>query len=190
MSIKKNAKKMVDAVRNNNKHLVKVLKVENGVEKIIFERIKQAASPTISFSGTTNNQKTVTYKNGDNVAGTLWYRLGNSGSYTSYPVGVGGTRVVTYTGTAGIPFTVYCYFTAIGKSDSQTINATSQYYKQTIAKWVAISLPLGSSYNLYASSGASMPNSSYLPNPLNHPLGTIGLVVDDTLINYQYYKIE
>lgn len=90
--------------------------------------IPKAATPSISSSGTTSGASTVTYKNTDNVAGTLWYRRGNE-SWVSYAVSAGGTRSVTYYGTAGSGFYTYCYFVASGKSQSDTRSAYSAYYQ-------------------------------------------------------------
>jgi uncharacterized protein YdhG (YjbR/CyaY superfamily) len=44
-------------------------------------------------------------------------------------------------------------------------------------------------YTVSASSGANAPNSSYLPNPEDYQVGTVGLVYDDTIINPVYYEV-
>ena len=130
MAIKRNlTKNLVDAVRNTNKHLIKVVKVEAGVEKIIFERtLPSVASPSISFSGAVVGERTVTYKNNDQDSGTLYYRRGTS-NYVSVAVGGLGTKSVTYSGTPLTSFTVDCYFVS-GTTGlvSEIVSASDFYY--------------------------------------------------------------
>ena len=85
-------------------------------------------NPSITFSGSTVGQRTAIYKNNDNSAGTMYYKI-STGTYISKTVSSGGSVSAVYSGTPLASFTVSCYFISSSKGlTSDTITATNIYY--------------------------------------------------------------
>jgi len=89
--------------------------------------IQKAVMPSITFSGSVVGQRTVNYKNEDTVSGTLFYRrVGDV--WENYDINAGSTLSIIYNGTPLARFDVECYFSTLGKAQSDTAASYGFYY--------------------------------------------------------------